>query len=328
MRWWGIDGHQVQQAKGGPEVAFSSDGTHFVSFGGNGATVQNSDSGVVVIELPVANGGVSSCCFSPDGRAVAVAIKSTIYLWDITGSVPHLVQTFVGHTSTIYSLTFSSLSTLISGSTDESVKFWQIDASPTGPIITNPESISLVPALIKSVSLQSGDGIAISSDSTGVVRVLDITTGTYKASFQTPCTTDTNLRDIQLIDGRLIFVWYADKEVYVWDTTNDKLLRKIHTYSLWDVMDLRISGDGSKVFYLESSSILAWSIWTGEVVGKIHLLFSMLEGLTVCGTKVWAHSSDSPTRGWDFGIPGSPPVPLPNTSPDRPCLDFIDGTKR
>jgi len=327
VRWWGADGHQIQQAEGGPMVAFSSDRTHFVSFGGEVITVQNTDSGVVVAEIPVASGQVKSCCFSPDGRTVALAIKYTIYLWDISGTVPHLVETFVGHTGIIYSLAFSSPYSLISASWDKSVKFWQIGGSLIAPVIANPESTPLAPALVKSVSLQSEDGIAISSDSAGVVRILDILTGTCKASFQTPCIGDINLRDTQLVDGRLILIWYADEEVHVWDATKDQLLRKIHIPFGYKAKDLRISGDGSKVLYLNILTIHAWSIWTGEAVGEVKLGSVVCEGLTVYGTKVWVHSEHLPTQAWDFGIPGSSPVQLLNISLDRPCLNFVDRTK-
>jgi len=327
VRWWGVDGHQIQQAEGGPEVAFSSDGTHFVSFGEEGARVQNSDSGVIVAELPVTNGQVLSCCFSPDGRTVACAAGSTIYLWDINGSVPYLIETFVGHTSIIYSLAFSSPSTLISASHDRSVKFWQISASLTDPVVAHPESTPLALASIRSVSLHPEDGIAILSDSAGVVRVLDILTGIWKASFQTPCTGDNRLRDTQLIDGRVILVWLIGQKVNVWDATNDQLLKRIHVPSMWGPTDLKISGDRSKIFYLGLYTIYAWSVWTGEAVGEVRLGSSKWKGLTVHGTKVWAHSEVSPTQGWDFGILGSSPVQLLNTSLDTPCLDFVDGTK-
>jgi len=326
VRWWGVTSHQIQQAEGGPEVAFSSDGTHFVSFGGKGATVQNSDSGVVVAELPVANGWVQCCCFSPDGRTVAGAIKSTIYLWNINGSAPHLIETFVGHTGTIFSLAFSSSSALISASWDRSVKFWQIGTSPADPVVTNPGPIALAPILIKSVTLQSEDGVAISSDSAGVVRMLDISTGICKASFQTPCAGDIELRDIQLIDSSLIFVWCVDYKVHIWDAIKDQLLKKIHVPSHLP-MDLRISGDGSKVFLLDGFTICAWSIQSGEVVGQVKFEIPLMRGLAVYGTKVWAHSKDSLTQGWDFGISGSSPVQLLDISSDRACLDFVDGTK-
>ena len=326
VRWWSIDGHQIQQTEGGPEVAFSSDRTHFVSFGEEGARVQNSDSGVIVAELPATNGQVWSCCFSPDGRTVACAAGSTIYLWDINGSVPYLIETFVGHTNIIHSLAFSSPSILISASLDRSVKFWQISTSLTDAVVAHPESIPLALASISSVSLHPEDSIAILSDSAGVVRVLDILTGIWKASFQTPCTGD-NLRDTQLIDDRVILVWLTDQEINVWDVTNDQLLRKIYVSYIFGASDLRISGDMSKIFYLGCHSICAWSVWTGEPVGEIELGQVVGEDLTVCGTRVWAHSRNLPTKGWDFGIPGSPPLPLHNTPPDRSCLDFVDGTK-
>jgi len=321
--WWDVDGHQIQQAEGGPKVAFSSDKTHFVSFGGEVMTVQNSDSGVVVAELPVANGQVQSCCFSPDGRTVAGAIGSTIYLWNINGSVPHLIETFVGHTNDIYSLEFSSPSTLISASYDRSAKFWQIGTLPTYPVMANLESTPL--ASIMSVCLHPEDGIAISSDSAGVVRMWDILTGICKTSFQTPCPAYTKMRDIQLIDGRLIFIWYADLEIHVWDVTKDQLHRRIVPFL--GVIDLGISGDGSRIFFLDHFTIYAISIWTGEAVGKVELGYVRWKGLTVYGSKVWVHSEYSLTQGWDFGIPGSSPVLLHNTLPDRPYLYFVDGTK-
>ena len=39
----------------------------------------------------------------------------------------------------------------------------------------------------------------------------------------------------------------------------------------YDIEDLRISGDGSRVFCLDDESIQAWSVQTGEVVGKVEI---------------------------------------------------------
>ena len=40
--------------------------------------------------------------------------------------------------------------------------------------------------------------------------------------------------------------------------------------------------------------------------------------LTVDGSRVWVHSRSSGLLGWDFGVTGSPPVQLPNTSLPHP----------
>ena len=93
------------------------------------------------------------------------------------------------------------------------------------------------------------------------------------------------------------------------------------------IKDLRISGDGSKVFLLSNRRIQVWSIRTGEVVGEV-----LLEGkpcsnsLVVDGSRVWVHFEDSQTQGWDFGIQGSTPIPLSDAPPKSPHLEFINGT--
>ena len=90
------------------------------------------------------------------------------------------------------------------------------------------------------------------------------------------------------------------------------------------VKDLRISGDGSKVFVLGREYIQAWSIQTGEVVGKVGL---EVEPPYCCliadGLRVWVFLKDLKIQGWDFGVSDSTPIPLSNTSPDKPHLVFL-----
>ena len=90
------------------------------------------------------------------------------------------------------------------------------------------------------------------------------------------------------------------------------------------VMDLRISGDGSKVFILSWEAIQALSIWTGEVVGEVWLVAEpLIDSLIEDGSRVWFYLEDLQIQGWDFGVPDSTPIPLSNTSPDKPHLVFL-----
>ena len=120
----------------------------------------------------VTNGTNQCLCLSPDSRLVAVAAESTVYIWDITSSNPHLVETFLGHTDNVTSLAFASSSTLISASWDESVKFWKIGTLLADPVVNVPGSTPITLPLISSISIQARDGIAISSDTDGVVKDL------------------------------------------------------------------------------------------------------------------------------------------------------------
>jgi len=318
---WDIDGHQIATECDGSYVAFSLDGTQFISCNEAVVTVQNSDSRATVAEFHVPKSSAGCCCFSPDGGLVAVAADFTVYVWDITGSDPHLVETCIGHASSITSLAFSSPSSLISASYDFSVKTWQIGGLSTDLIATDLKSTLSTPASIASVSIQARDGIAISSDSAGVVKTWDISTGLCKTSFQTPAQ-NAYWGDAQLIDGRLILVGLEQKKVYIWDTGKGELLQTLDVPK-WGGIP-RISGDGSKLFCLSDALIQVWSMWTWELVGEVEIEeWDYLDPLQVYGSKIWVQSKDLPTLGWDFGISGSSPVPLFDTPSERPYLDFI-----
>jgi WD40 repeat protein len=322
---WDIDGHQVGLAYEGFNTGFSSNGTHFVSCWEGAATVQNSNSGVIVAKFPIPNtnpmSGSIHSCLSPNSTLVAVAAQTTIYIWDITGSDPLLIKTFIGHTKKISSLTFSSPSTLTSVSYDQSVKFWQIGGLSTDPVAGDPKSTPPTSVPIQSISLQAENGIAISSDSDGVVKVWDISTGLCKASYQTPAQ-GCYWRDARMIDGRLIFVWPGKKGIHIWDIYESKLLQIVGT-DLYTFGSLRISGDGSKVFSLAGGSIHAWSMWTGEAMGKVEVRDTSYLG-PLDGSKILVHCKyDTQTEVLDFGISGSHPIYIHNTSLERPRLHGI-----
>ena len=325
VRQWNINGHQIGSTYEGNDIVFSSDGSCFISWKqwGTVATAWDFNSGGVVAEFQLPDGRLRCCCFSPDGKFMAGGIDHTIYIWNITGPAPCLVETLTGHTDNISSLVFSS--SLISSSKDKSVKFWQTNASPLDLVTPDSEPTLVASARIKSVSLQTTNGIAISSDEAGVVKTWDILTGLCKASFQTPAR-DCTYRDAWLKEDRLVFVWLEDEDgkIHFWDLENGEPLQILGLQSTHWPMDFRISPDGSKVFLLYLECIQALSIWTGQVVGEVTLKgIPLKDSLIVDGSRVWVCFEDLQTQGWDFGFPGSTPVPLPNSPPDRPHLLFI-----
>ena len=313
---WDGSGCQIRPPFDGTHVAFSSGGAQFVLCHNKTITVYDSSSGEIVTEFWAAD-DAHRCSLSPDSRLVAVAVNKTIFCWDITASEPQLVETFIGHAEWIASLIFSSPTTLISASADSSVKFWQIGVQSTDPPGFDLNPTSLPSAPIVSVVVQSKKGIAITSDSDGVVKGWDISNGVCQVSFQTPAES-SHMRDIRLANGRVVFVWHTFKKIHVWDTANRKMLQEVGI-PWFGINSLRISGDGFRVFGLSAPSIWAWSLQTGEVVGKMKIEYSgALGSLTVDGSKIWAHWPESNCKGWDFSIPGPIPVELPNTS-TPPC---------
>ena len=316
-------GLQILPTYNGYYIAFSLDGTQVVSHYGGTVTVRNTSSGASVTEFHVGNNDIGYCCFSPDSRLVAFSDGPIAHVWDITNSNPHLVETFTGHRGSISSLVFSSPSTLISSSHDNSVRFWQIGTSSVAPAETDPETKPLGSVSIKPITLQANDGIATTSHSGGMVRTWELSNGLCKTSLQTQAK-NFNVRDSRLFDGRLISAWSRDYDLHVWDYGSGELLWEKSGMMLL-CRDLRLSEDGSKVFWLDYDSIQAWSVQTGEGVGRVALqnpgpgVF-----LTVDGSRVWVHSPEPEYQGWDFGTPDSDPVWLTNVPPAKL---YLSGTK-
>jgi len=324
---WDANGHQIPPTYDGIYIAFSPDHTQFALCNEEVVRIQNSDSREIVAEFHVPNSGAGYCCFSPDGRLIAVAAGKTAYVWNITSPGPHLVETLIGHTDNITSLVFSSPSSLISASHNRSIKFWKVSTLSTDPVTVDQLSAPFASPRILSVSLQARAGIAVSSDENGVMKTWDISTGLCKSSFQIPNTEEISLsvRDVKLIDGRLIFVWYENDRIHIWDTEKEELIKKLDTS--W-CRGLRISEDGSQVFCLHDGSIQAWPMWIWEPVCEVKLELEgilYLDSLSIDSSKVRAQICNSSTQeGWDFGTLGSSPIPF-DPSTGRPHLDFIGG---
>jgi len=319
VQQWDIGGHKVGHAYYGDQVAFSPDGTQFVLCAGSDVTVQNINSGVAVAKFNAAREIFDLCCFSPDGRLVAISDNRGFHLWDITSSPPHLVETFIGHITPIISLAFSSPSNLISASHDESIKFWKIGASSADPVVTDPKSTLLASAPTRSITLKAKNSPIIPSDlPDGVMKTWGISAGCSKKSPQIPAQ-GSHESNIQPIDSKLIFVWYENGKINIWDTEKGKLLQTINV-PRDEVIDLRVSGDGSKVFCQYKASIQSWDIGTSEAVGGVDFFHWKRRIIAIDGSKIQVTGF----QGWDFGIPGSSPVEL---SFNRQYILHLNDTK-
>jgi len=316
-QWWEIDGHKAGSSFDAYHINISPDDTQLVSCSEFGVTVHNISSGVPVARFQTTAGPYSPC-FSPDGRLVAATAGYEIYIWDITSSEHHPIETF-SHVNGITSLAFSSSSTLISASYGKLIKFWQISALPADPVVTDSKSIPLTSVPTKSIAPGVKNSTIIPSDlPDGAMKTWGISTSPCKGSPQIPAE-DSHQSNLQLIGSKLIFVWYADQKINIWDAEKGELLQTIEAPEDW-VKDIRVSGDGSKVFCVYSRYIYAWDIWTKGAVTKIGCWYNWGKILKTDGLKVWTEL-ESPSSGdvleWDFGIPSSSPVELPNGLPDR-----------
>jgi len=110
----------------GLNVAFSPDGKR-IAIGDIGYTVviREVETGKELATHRGHSGDVYTVAFSPDGRwAASAGEDSTVKVWDShTGK---LIRSFRGHTGLVNTLAFLDGRTLITGSRDRTIKFWDV----------------------------------------------------------------------------------------------------------------------------------------------------------------------------------------------------------
>ena len=253
VQQWGTDGSQIGASYCDPDItrvqdlAYSSDGTRFVFCGGGVAVVCDSESGKQVVKLRAPTGS-SLCepCFSPDGKFVACAASHNIFVWNISISGTPLVERSATNSYYVTFLAFSSSSSsLVSGSSGGSVKFWPTDGLLADSTTTGRAATS---TSIVSAHLFHDDSAVVISDSSGVVKTWDLITGICK-SFSTPA---KGFRDTYLAGDTLIIVWRVWTrgmyETLVWDVYKGQPLPPFPIPSPGFV-HIKTSGDGPTVFW-------------------------------------------------------------------------------
>jgi WD40 repeat protein len=182
--------------------------------------------------------GVSSVCFSPDGKHLAGGSwDKTVRVWDAQTGKPLL--TLTGHTESVRSVTFSpDGKRLASASWDKTVKVWEVG---TGQQVLD---LKLDTGDVYSVAF-SPDGKRIASESADkTVKVWDAQTGQEALTLKGHTATVFSVAFSS--DGKRIASASGDMTVKVWDaqTGQEALTLKGHTATVFSVA---FSPDGKRL---------------------------------------------------------------------------------
>jgi hypothetical protein len=306
VQQWDINGSETGPTTPGHHIAFSLDGTRFVSCDKGLPTVRDTFSGIIAATLHSPGRDFSRCCFSPNDEFVAGAADVTVYVWNVTGT-PRLIKTFIPDSSSISSLVYSS--SLISMHSDGKIRFQRIDGDSPGSTTRNQKPTKPSQAKIIYATLQAEEGIAVSVDSTGTIERWDLSTGLPMIILRIPRVKDVG--GVRLADDKFTIVHRGDSIRYrywhasTWDLKAGRRLQIVPLSGDLVIVDptlkysiFGISKDGTTFFAMNPNTFQTWSTFTGECTKSDTLFFPTPASVSFDGARIQV---DVPARSEDGG---------------------------
>jgi len=232
-------GRPLPEKSHSSSIAYSWDGLRLVvgSYD-HSATVFETVNGYKLHSLKGHTGAVTSVACSPSGAFTATgSIDQTIRLWTSDGKPD---KTLTGHQSWVNSIIFLSSGTLVSGSSDGTVKLWDV---PTGKCI---RTLDATKAEVRSVAVSRDSKRIAAGIRYGVTKVWDTTDWSESIIDQKA---DDVWSVVFSADGQQIITaageWNRPTDIVFWDIATQKPVKTLrHT---GEVMSLALSPDGKQL---------------------------------------------------------------------------------
>ncbi|MDD2829348.1 MAG: metallophosphoesterase [Sulfuricurvum sp.] len=276
------------------------------------------------------NGNISSptALAVVDINTLAISSGDTIKLWDITQQSYIALQ---GHSNSVTSLALMGKNTLVSGSYDKKIKFWDLTTYKCIATIKGNNKI------ISSFTFVDKNTLAIVLDHTSI-KLWDITSRIYSATLEGHT---KSISSLVLVDKNTLASSSYDNTIKLWNLTSHKcnvtleghtnvvsslaLVDKNtlasssydNTIKLWDITTgkcITLEGHTSSVTSLvlvdtntlvsssHDKTIKFWDISTHECIATIESQNSFLVSLTLIDSNTLASSSpsDQTIKLWDI----------------------------
>jgi len=274
-------------------AAYSPDGAHVVTAGGDGIYIWNSATGSLLHSLKGHAEGISAVAFSPDGTQLLTgSLNGTARLW--RENISDCACTFIGHTDTVTSVAFSpDGARVLTGSLDNTAKLWN---AATGCCIrTFTGHWSDVNAVAFS---PSGIQVVTGSDD-GTAKLWDASSGSCIRTFEGHAYSVTSVAfspgGTQVLTGSL------DDTAKLWDADTGASIRTFTGHSFW-VHAVAFSPDGAHVLTGSGDQTAKlWDAATGSCIRTFtrHRLAIVSVAFSPNGTQALTVSEDSTAKLWD-----------------------------
>lgn len=243
--------------------AFSPDGKHLVSGGGDGVLrIWDARSGEKLLNLFGHEGWIGRCVFSPDGtRLLSGGSDGVLRIWDAR-SGKHLLCLF-GHKGWIGSCAFSPDGmNVLSGGADGKLRIW--DASSGEILLT----LSVQEGWIGDCVFSTDGTRLLSSGEDGALHLWDASSGEILLSLSVP---EQKIACCAFSpDGALLLSGDDGGVLRMWDANSGEMLQSICGHDVW-IASCAFSSDGGRLLSCGYDGVLRlWGTWSGENLLCLH----------------------------------------------------------
>jgi WD40 repeat protein len=238
---------------------FSKDNAHVLTSSGDGrARLWRVEDGKLEVtyenrEEQIRQNGVTSAKFSCDETMVLTSgDDGSARLWDRTTGT--LLNVFGGHTAAVWASIFTrDCAQIITGSSDETIRFWQIDVG-----VAKMSWITSGNTMWGADISPDGSRVAVSMSEDKARLFNTVTNQTIELSSQNKGNATTPLFSP---DGK-VFVTNGKSGALIWDS-KDGTLKRILPAST-QVRTTAFSSDGRNLALIEDRTITIWNLYSSE----------------------------------------------------------------
>ena len=280
-------------SEGVESVAFSPDGQYVLTRSAEDGTARLWDANTGQQLQVLTEDGARGVAFSPDGNSMLVSDRdNTATLREI--STGQIIQTFRGHSGSVYSVAFSPDGTyVLTGSLDNTAKLWDV---ATGQEVYRLQGHS---SSVRAVAFSPDGNYILTGSSDHTMRLWEVATGQEAHRFRAH---SERLWSVAFSpDGRTILSASADHTVKLWDVVTDDDMAALsgHQDEIYDV-----AFSPAENYALIASADGTAGLWDipsqqeiSRLTGHAGIVFSV--AFSRDGTYSLTGSEDATARLWD-----------------------------
>ena len=259
-----------------------------------------------------------SSLVSQDGRRLLTIGGIDARLWDV--STRRERMSFGPHGAVASAAMNPNGKTIVTGSWDRSLKFWDVASGQSQRKITNAHQ-----GYINDVEFSHDGRYFLSTGDDGLVILWDFVEA--KEVLRIPADQSGINVAVFSPDDKQILTASRNRTLKLWNSENGKLIREFEKAHDWSILSARFSPDGTRVISgSEDNKAILWDTSTGKPVSELkgHTAAFTSVAYSVDGKRILTASRDNTAKLWDAtaGNEGNEILTLKKHQQEVTAVDF------